>query len=100
MKRPRPPQPYPIDPGDRCASPRLRSEARRSCAPAPRLWVDDITQAIAKQIEAEHRKEYGKARKNREPRCGCDLVARLGQHAAPAWERRADSEAKERKRGF
>src|SRR6185369_17751076 len=95
MKRPRPPQHGWIRHRDRCANPRLRSEEGRSCAPAPRLWIENVTQTIAEQVQAEHRQEYREAGEDRKPRRRCDLVAGLRQHAAPAWIGWADSEAKE-----
>src|SRR6267378_4821078 len=95
MKRPRPLQHGSTRRRDRCANPRLRSGEGPSCAPAPRLWIENVTQAIAEQVQAEHRQEYRKAGENREPRRRCDLVARFRQHAAPAWIGWADAEAKE-----
>src|SRR3954467_14609713 len=98
MKCPRPPQRAAIRRRDRCANPRLQSAARRSCPPAPRLRIEDVAQAVAEQIETEHRQEDGKARKHREPRRRRDLVAGVRQHAAPARKRRGGAQGRETKK--
>src|SRR3954468_23521170 len=100
MKRLRPLRPGSIRRGDQCAGPRLRSEGALSCAAAPRLWIENVSQAVAEKIEAEHCQEDSEGRKNLEPLRLLDLVARLRQHAAPARIGRADSKAEERQRGF
>src|SRR5438045_2694442 len=95
MKCPRPPQRGAIHCRDRYANSRLRSAGCRSSAPAPRLWIENVTQAVAEQIEAEHRQEDRKTGENRQPWRRRDLVAGLRQHAAPAWIGRADAKAEE-----
>src|SRR5262245_45255244 len=80
--------------------PRTESRSAIACgAAAAQPRVEDVTQAVAQQIEAHHGEKDGQARRRRvPPRIGEEL-ARLGDGPAPLRRGRRRAEAEEPQRG-
>src|SRR5690606_31153933 len=72
---------------------RFSQKARSSGSPAG--WVEAVAQPISKEIEAKHGEENGEAWENAHPPCSLKIGTPIGQHAAPAWNGRIDTEAEE-----
>ena len=64
--------------------------------------VERVTEGVAKQVEAEHRRADREAREDRRPRRVAQEVevATVRDHAAPARRRRLHTQAEERQRGL
>src|SRR5207302_4950066 len=62
--------------------------------------IELIAQPVADQVDPEDQEEDGESRKKREPPAGCDVVAPLVQHGAPARRRRRDAQPEEAQRGL
>src|SRR5713101_8804708 len=61
------------------------------------LRIDDVAQAIAEKIEAEHRDHQGRAREERDPPLAAHHVGRaFSHHDAPLGRRRTHAKADER----
>src|ERR1700694_4733438 len=66
----------------------------------PSLWIDDVAQTVAEQVEAEHRDHQRKAGEQCDPPFARDHEARaLRNHDAPFRGRRPDAEPDERHPG-
>src|SRR6478735_1529978 len=66
----------------------------------PPLRIDDVAEAVAEQVEAEHRDHQRQTRKQRDPPFARDHEARaFGDHDAPLRRRRPDTETNEGKAG-
>src|SRR5207302_478924 len=60
---------------------------------SPPLRVDEVAQAVAQKVEAEHREHQSGARKQRDPPFTRDDVGRaFGHHDPPFGHRRLDAE--------
>src|SRR5215475_13574921 len=60
--------------------------------------IERIAEPVTEQVDTEHGDQDRQARKRREPPRRGEVDASVGQHAAPRWRRRLDTEPQERER--
>ena len=60
----------------------------------------NVAQAIAEQVDPEHRQENRHARKDAQPGRRADVVASVSQHRSPSRDCRRDSQTEEAQTGF
>ena len=65
-----------------------------------RPWIHGVLQTVSDEIEGNHRDENHESRPNRQLWRRPDNLLSVGQHVAPAWQRRLDAKAKETQDGF